>query len=86
LELLAHDLIRTDGNVIEMNQTMSDKIRSFQELREFIRLSLRTQHPEWVESDGASPIADSYEARLSELLGLTGSQKDVKTSSLVSLK
>lgn len=60
---------------------MSDKIRSFQELRALIRLSLRTQHPEWVEFNGASPIADSYEARLSELLGLTGSQKDVKTSS-----
>ena len=60
---------------------MSDKIHSFQELREFIRLSLRTQHPEWIESNGASPIADSYEARLSELLGLIGSQKDVKTSS-----
>jgi hypothetical protein len=59
---------------------MSDEIRSYRELREFIRLSLRTQHPEWIEPDGASPIADSYEARLSELLGLTGSEKDVKTS------
>ena len=60
---------------------MSDEIRSYRELREFIRLSLRAQHPEWIESNGASPIVDSYEARLSQLLGLTGSRKDVKTSS-----
>jgi hypothetical protein len=59
---------------------MSDEIRSYRELREFIRLSLRTQHPEWIESNGSSPIVDSYEARLSELLGLTGSQEGVKTS------
>ena len=50
---------------------MSDKIRSYAELREFIRISLRMQHPEWVEPNGDSPICDSYQARFAELLGLT---------------
>jgi hypothetical protein len=59
---------------------MSDKIRSYAELRELIRLSLRAQHPEWVEPTGESPICDSYEARFAELLGLTRSRVDAKTS------
>jgi hypothetical protein len=49
---------------------MSDKIRSYAELVEFIRISLRIQHPEWVEPNGDSPICDSYQARFAELLGL----------------
>ena len=48
---------------------MSDKIRSYAELLEFIRISLRTQHPEWVAPNGDSPICDSYQARLAELIG-----------------
>jgi hypothetical protein len=50
---------------------MSDKIRSYAELQELIRVSLRIQHPEWVEPNGNSPICDSYEARFAELLELT---------------
>jgi hypothetical protein len=50
---------------------MSNTIRSHAELREFIRASLRIQHPEWVAPDGASPLCDFYEARFAELLGLT---------------
>jgi hypothetical protein len=49
---------------------MYDKIRSYAELREFIRISLRIQNPEWVEPNGDSPICDSYLARFAELLGL----------------
>ena len=49
---------------------MSDKIRSYTELRKLIRASLRMQNPEWVEPNGESPICDSYEARFAELLGL----------------
>jgi hypothetical protein len=30
---------------------------------------LRVQHPEWVQPSGDCPICDSYEARLTELLG-----------------
>jgi hypothetical protein len=48
---------------------MSDKIRSYVELREFIRVSLRIQNPEWVEPNGDSPICDSYEARFVKLIG-----------------
>jgi hypothetical protein len=50
---------------------MSDKIRNYTELRALIRVSLRIQNPSWVESNGDSPICDSYEARFAELLGLT---------------
>jgi hypothetical protein len=59
---------------------MSDKIRSYAELRELIRFSLRAQHPEWIEPNGDSPICDSYEARFAELLGLTHTREDAKTS------
>jgi hypothetical protein len=38
------------------------------ELRQQIHDDLRIQHPEWVEPDGKSPMCDSYEARLVELL------------------
>jgi hypothetical protein len=55
---------------------MSDKIRSYDELRELIRVSLRVQNPEWVEPNGDSPVCDSYEARFAELLGLTQPQRD----------
>ena len=55
---------------------MSDKIRSYAELRELIRVSLRIQHPEWVKSDGNSPICDFYDARFAELLGVIASKSD----------
>ena len=48
---------------------MSNKIRSYTELREFIRVSLRIQNPEWVAPNGDSPVCDSYEARFAEILG-----------------
>jgi hypothetical protein len=54
----------------ESTRKMSDKIRSYDELRELIRVSLRIQNPEWVEPNGDSPVCDSYEARFAELLGL----------------
>jgi hypothetical protein len=49
---------------------MSDEIRSYTELQKQIREALRNQHPEWVGSNGESPICDSYEARLAELISL----------------
>jgi len=58
------------------NIAMSDEIRSYAELRELIRVSLRIQHPEWVNSEGNSPICDFYDARLAELLGLVPSRED----------
>ena len=54
---------------------MSNKIRSYSELREFIRISLRIQHPEWIEPNGDSPVCDSYETRFAEILGLSNPRK-----------
>ena len=54
---------------------MSDRIRSYAELRQLVQVSLRIQHPEWVNSDGNSPICDFYDARLAELLGLLPSRE-----------
>lgn len=44
------------------------QIHTYAELRQQIHDDLRVQHPEWVEPDGTSPMCDSYEARLLELL------------------
>ena len=34
-----------------------------------IHNDLRVQHPDWVQPSGDCPMCDSYEARLTELLG-----------------
>jgi hypothetical protein len=44
------------------------QIHTYAELRQQIHDDLRVQHPEWVQPDGKSPMCDSYEARLMELL------------------
>ena len=44
-------------------------IHTYVELRRQIHDDLRVQHPEWVQPNGESPICDSYEVRLMELLG-----------------
>jgi len=44
------------------------QIHTYAELRQQIHDDLRVQHPEWVQPDGKSPVCDSYEARLKELL------------------
>jgi hypothetical protein len=45
-------------------------IRSYAELRASVRAALRSQHPEWIESNGNSPMCDAYDARLAYLLEL----------------
>jgi hypothetical protein len=47
---------------------MLHEIHTYTELRRQIHDDLRLQHPEWVQPNGESPICDSYEARLMELL------------------
>src|SRR5437773_4948061 len=47
---------------------MAHQVHTYAELRQQIHDDLRIQHPEWVESNGESPMCDSYEARLMELL------------------
>jgi hypothetical protein len=44
------------------------EIHTYAELRQQFHDDLRVQHPEWVQPDGESPMCDSYEARLVELL------------------
>jgi hypothetical protein len=52
---------------------MSHQIHTFTELRQQIHDDLRLQHPDWVQPNGESPICDSYDARLVELIdALTG--------------
>ncbi|QIF02273.1 hypothetical protein [Roseimicrobium sp. ORNL1] len=50
---------------------MNAKRLSFAELQQEMLEALRDQNPNWVQPDGASPIYDNYEARLTELLGLS---------------
>jgi hypothetical protein len=59
---------------------MSRQIHTYSELRQQIHDDLRIQHPEWVEPNGESPVCDSYESRLMELLHSftrTGSNESV---------
>jgi len=47
---------------------MFHQVHTYTELRQQIHDDLRDQHPELVQSDGKSPMCDSYEARLVQLL------------------
>ena len=43
-------------------------VHTYTELRRQIHEDLRIQHPEWVQPNGESPLCDSYESRLMQLL------------------
>jgi len=67
---------------ISLTQSMAvpHQIHTYAELRQQIHHDLRIQHPEWVQANGESPISDSYEGRLVELLDTlsrTGSNESV---------
>jgi hypothetical protein len=47
---------------------MAQQIRTYTDLLQKIHDDLRIQHPEWIQQNGESPMCDSYEARLMELL------------------
>jgi len=47
---------------------MVHKVNSYADLLRQIRNDLRIQHPDWIQPNGDSPMCDSYEARLMELL------------------
>ena len=57
----------------------SHQIHTYVELRQQIHDDLRIQHPEWVEPDGGSPMCDSYETRLMELLELLTRRKSAQS-------
>ena len=47
---------------------MAQELRTYADLLQKIHDDLRIQHPEWIQQNGESPLCDSYEARLMELL------------------
>ena len=47
---------------------MTQELRTYADLLQKIHDDLRIQHPEWIQQNGESPLCDSYEARLMELL------------------
>jgi len=47
---------------------MVHQIHTYADLRKQLHEDLRTQHPEWIQPNGESPLCDSYEARLIETL------------------
>ena len=47
---------------------MAQEIHTYADLLLKIHDDLRIQHPEWIQPNGESPMCDSYEARLMELL------------------
>jgi hypothetical protein len=59
---------RTSRGSLATPTAASHQIHTYAELRQQIHDDLRVQHPEWIEPDGKSPVCDSYEARLMELL------------------
>ena len=46
----------------------SSQIHTYSELRQQIHHDLRVQHPEWIQPNGESPMCDSYETRLMDML------------------
>ena len=69
-------------NFISLTKPMAVpyQIHAHTELRQQVHNDLRIQHPEWVQPNGESPISDSYEVRLVELLDTlsrTGSNESV---------
>ena len=63
---------------------MSHQIHTYTELQQQIYDDLRIQHPEWIQLNGESPMCDSYETCLMEMLGtLTprGSDESIVPSS-----
>jgi hypothetical protein len=56
---------------------MVRQVHTYADLRKQMHDDLRMQHPEWIQPNGESPMCDSYEARLLEVLrGLTQSDAD----------
>ena len=66
---------------------MYHQIHTYTELQQQIHDDLRIQHPEWVEPNGESPMCDSYESRLMELLGTsTSGIRNAPANSLLPMK
>jgi hypothetical protein len=44
------------------------QIRTYSDLQEQLHRDLMAQHPEWIDANGDSPMCDSYDRRLAELI------------------
>src|SRR6266853_4089679 len=55
-------------NLLPRPIAMSPRIHTYTELQHQIHDDLRIQHPEWIESNGESPMCDSYETCLTKML------------------
>ena len=55
-------------NIPSQPTSASSQIHTYTELRQQIHHDLRVQHPEWIQPNGESPMCDSYEARLMDML------------------
>jgi len=64
---------------------MAHHVHTYTELRQQIHDDLRSQHPEWVQPNGESPMCDFYEARLIELLDALTQRRSNESSRLVSV-
>ena len=56
------------GTLESFTKAMAHQGDTYTEPRQQIHDDLRIQHPEWVQPNGESPICDSYDARLMELI------------------
>jgi len=55
---------------------MVHKVDTYANLVQQIRNDLRLQHPDWIQPNGQCPMCDWYEARLIELLSISGGSND----------
>ena len=63
---------------------MVHQAHTYADLRKQIHEDLRIQHPEWIQPNGESPMCDSYESRLMELLkGLSPGEPKRSSGALV---
>ncbi len=59
---------------------MAHQVDTYGGLLQQIHNDLRIQHPEWIQPNGESPMCDSYEARLLELLDTSTRKRSNKTT------
>ena len=64
----SHRSAKLDKTSRANHEAAPHQIHTYAELRQQIHDDLRAQHPDWIQSDGESPICDSYEARLIKVL------------------
>ena len=58
--------------------TMLGEVHTYEELRMQVREALRRQHPDWIDSNGNSHLADLYEARFAKLLAVFTTRENAR--------